>query len=111
MTLWLDAQLAPSLAPWTTEVFPDLNASSLVRLGLLDAADLEVFMAAKDAGAVVLTKDRDFIELLTRYGPPPNVIWLSCGNTSKAAMKSILSSRLSPALAMLHAGESLVEIS
>ena len=51
-------------------------------LGLRDAEDEEIFQAAKAAGAVVLTKDADFRHLLDRFGPPPQVLWLTRGNTS-----------------------------
>ena len=30
----------------------------------------------------MITKDRDFVELLGRLGPPPKIIWITCGNTS-----------------------------
>ena len=61
--------------------------------------------------AVVLSKDQDFVRLLERHGPPPKVIWITCGNTSKARMQQVLSSAFSAALELLSKGESLVEIS
>ncbi len=39
-------------------------------LGLRDAKDTEIFQAARQAGAVVMTKDSDFAMLLERFGPP-----------------------------------------
>ena len=36
--------------------------------------------------------------------------WLTCGNTSEAALKQILSSALSEAIRLLDAGDDLVEI-
>jgi len=56
MTLWLDAQLSPALAPWFEDTFPDVHAFSLKRLGLRDATDGDVFMAARSHLAVVVTK-------------------------------------------------------
>jgi predicted nuclease of predicted toxin-antitoxin system len=58
----------------------------------------------------VISKDRDFVELIERLGPPPQVIWLTCGNTSNANLQSILIVTLPKAVALLQAGESLVEI-
>ncbi len=72
--------------------------------------DEEIFAAAKRENAVVMTKDRDFVALLDRLGPPPQVIWLRCGNTSNARLKEVLARTLSEALRLLVAGESLVEI-
>ena len=37
-----------------------------------------------------MTKDKDFIELLLRFGPPPKVILLQCGNISNPRLKELL---------------------
>lgn len=109
MTIWIDAQLSPAVAKWTRDNFP-VQAVALRELGLRDASDRQIFEAAKQAGAVVMTKDSDFAELVNRYGSPPQVIWLICGNTSNARLKQILISTLSQAIDLLRTGESLVEI-
>ncbi|MET0399304.1 MAG: DUF5615 family PIN-like protein [Longimicrobiaceae bacterium] len=110
MIVWVDAQLNPALAPWISGEF-GVDAFSVKYLGLRDAADREIFEAARTAGAVVLTKDSDFVLLLQRYGPPPQVLWITLGNTSNARMKDILVRTLPNALELLHGGEPLVEIS
>lgn len=48
--------------------------------------------------------------MVVRQGAPPQVIWLTCGNTSNASLKSMLTVTLSSALELLRAGEPLVEI-
>jgi predicted nuclease of predicted toxin-antitoxin system len=58
-----------------------------------------------------MTKDSDFVDLVERLGSPPQIIWLTCGNTSNARLREILSETLSRALELLAAGETLVEIS
>lgn len=110
MKLWIDAQLSPALAPWINEAIPGVEATSLKWLGMRDADDSEVFMAARDADAVVMTKDVDFADLLMRHGPPPKVIWLTCGNTSNDVLKQMLRSRLPCALQLLSDRDPLVEI-
>ena len=110
MTLWIDAQLAPALAPWVTESISGVNAFSLKRLGLHDADDLDVFMAARDSDVIVMTKDVDFVDLLMKHGPPPKMIWLTCGNTSNEFLKGILLTKLPLALGLLSPQEPLVEI-
>jgi predicted nuclease of predicted toxin-antitoxin system len=73
--------------------------------------DTHIFDAAKAAGDVILmTKDRDFIELVERYGSPPHVIWLTCGNTSNDRLKEIMTATLPNAIELLRLGESVVEI-
>jgi predicted nuclease of predicted toxin-antitoxin system len=57
-----------------------------------------------------MTKDRDFVDLVEQYGSPPQVIWLTCGNTSNARLKEILTATLPDALELLRSGERLVEI-
>lgn len=59
MTLWIDAQLSPSLAAWVNENYTDIMAASVRALGLRDATDMEIFMAAREANAVIMTKDED----------------------------------------------------
>lgn len=63
MTIWLDAQLSPTLATWLKETFP-IEALPLRELGLRDALDPEIFAAAKAANVVVMTKDADFPEMV-----------------------------------------------
>ncbi len=57
-----------------------------------------------------MTKDADFPRLLAAKGAPPAIIWLTFGNSSLANIKTILTSRLSTALAFIDDGEALVEI-
>lgn len=109
-TLWIDAHLSPSIATWITDTF-DVTPVALRDLGLRDAEDPEIFEAAKAQRAVVMTKDSDFVALLDRFGAPPQIIWLTCGNTSNARLREILSSVLPEALELLRSGERLVEIS
>ena len=68
-------------------------------------------MAAREAGAVVMTKDSDFVLLLEELGPPPQVLWLTVGNTSNAHFKEILSKGFPTVQSLLLRGEPLVEIS
>ena len=109
MTIWVDAQLSPKIAAWITAE-SGIDASALRDLGLRDAEDLEIFHSARSANAIVLTKDRDFVSLLERFGPPPKVLWLTCGNTSNESLKRILKETLSFAVELLESGEDLVEI-
>ena len=109
MTIWVDAQLSPSLAPWITQEF-GIKAVSARYLGLVTATDKEIYKAAREAGAIVLTKDVDFVVLLQQFGPPPTILWIRCGNTSSAHVRSLLRSTLGNALTLIDRGETLVEI-
>ena len=110
MTIWIDAQLSPALARWLSQQF-NLVVLSVQELGFRSAVEPEIFFAAREANAVVLTKDQDFVHLLERHGAPPKVLWVTCGNTSNARMREVLSASLPSALELLAKGEVLVEIS
>lgn len=109
MRVWLDAQLSPSLAGWMQATL-HVEAIAVRDLGLRDAEDAAIFQQARIANAVVLTKDVDFVELLARLGPPPSVVWLTCGNTSNAALRELLAHVWPRVSTMLQAGEPLIEI-
>lgn len=108
MTIWIDAQLSPAVALWISNNF-NVQALAVRDVGLRDAEDEDIFQAAKRADVVVMTKDRDFVDLLDRFGAPPKIIWITCGNTSNARLKEILTTNLTDALDIL-ANEDLVEI-
>jgi predicted nuclease of predicted toxin-antitoxin system len=106
--IWVDAQLSPAIAAWISSNFSG-TATALRDLGLRDATDRAIFLAARSASAILITKDSDFLRLLDELGAPPKVIWLTCGNTSNARLKEILTNTLSQALSLLQS-EQLVEI-
>jgi predicted nuclease of predicted toxin-antitoxin system len=109
MTIWVDAQLSPEIATFLTKQFA-AEAFALKDLNLRDAKDLEIFQKAREAGAVIMTKDQDFSILLERLGPPPKVIWITCGNTSNEFLTNLLSNTFSEAIAALESGDVLVEL-
>jgi len=108
-TLWIDAHLSPAIATWINQNF-DITAIALRDLGLRDAEDPEIFDAVKAQDIIFMTKDSDFVDLVNRLDAPPKIIWLTCGNTSNDHLKIILKANLLNAIAILQAGESLVEI-
>ena len=110
MIFWIDAQLSPALARWMSETF-GVTAHAVRDLGLRDAKDLAIFHAAREAGAVIMSKDSDFVLLLERFGPPPQILWVTCGNTSNTRLRDVLRKSFPEARARLEQGEPLVEIS
>ena len=110
MILWIDAQLSPALARWLSDTF-GVTAHAVRDLGLRAAKDLPIFHAARQAGAVILSKDSDFVLLLERFGPPPQILWVTCGNTSNARWREVFLKSFPEARARLEQGEPLVEIS
>ncbi|MEZ5978467.1 MAG: DUF5615 family PIN-like protein [Planctomycetota bacterium] len=109
MILWLDAQLSPALAPrLAAELRCDVVA---VRdLGLRDASDVVIFARARERGAVVVTKDADFVELVRRHGPPPQIVWITIGNSTNEHLGRVFTEHGTRVLEALRADEVLVEI-
>ena len=107
--IWIDAQLSPSLASWIKEYF-GIEAQAVRDIGLLNASDRKIYESARVKNVIVMTKDSDFLSLLDEIGPPPQVLWITCGNTSNNILKKVLQETLIDALDLLKQGESIVEI-
>ena len=109
LRVWIDAQLPPALADWLG-AFDGTEATHTFALGLLGASDSAIFEAARVAGAVVVTKDVDFVGMLERRGPPPQVVWVTTGNVSNAALLTLVRAAWRRTAMLLRAGEPLVEL-
>lgn len=107
--VWVDAQLPPALARWLRDI-GESQAVHVEDLGLLKAEDLEIFERARRVKAVVITKDSDFVQIQERRGPPPSLIWVTCGNRSKPALKDLIIRSWPRVKDLLAAGEVLIEI-
>ena len=110
MKFWLDGQLSPKLAPWIKTQF-GFECIHIRDLALMRKEDLEIFKEARTVGAVVITKDQDFLDLSNRLGPPPQILWVTCGNTSNQNMRDIFTRTFLDAVSFLKAGQAVVEIS
>ena len=86
---WLDAHLSPSVAKWLQQTY-NVEAASLRFNGLLVADDIDIFNAAKQSNVILISKDRDMMKLIEKFGSPPKLIWLTCGNTSNKALKIVI---------------------
>ena len=87
MKFWVDAQLPPQLADWLATEF-HIEAKSLRDLGLRDAADFEIFQQARHPGMILISKDSDFVDLVSRFGQPPQLLWVTCGNVINRRLQS-----------------------
>ncbi len=89
LLFWTDAHISPSVAKWLIQAY-GVQAASVRSLHLRESDDLVIFLAARDANAILISKDIDILKLQFRLGQPPKVIWLTCGNTSNKILKEIL---------------------
>ena len=108
--VWVDAQLPPSFARWLAFEH-GVDAHHVFELGFVQADDAVIFDAARAGGAaVVVTKDEDFVQLLDRRGPPPQIVWVTCGNVRNVELREIVGAAWARVAELLAAGEPLVEI-
>ncbi len=108
--VWVDAQLPPALARWLVDEY-GVSAAHVNDVGYLSADDAVIFAAAREGGAaVVVTKDDDFVRLLEQHGPPPQVVWVTCGTVRNLELRRIVLPAWPQVAALLAAGEPLVEV-
>ena len=108
--VWIDAQLPPSLARWLVQAY-GVDAHHVFDIGFVGADDAVIFEAARAGkAAVVVTKDDDFVQLLDRRGPPPQIVWVTCGNVRNTALFEIVDTAWPRVAALILAGEPLIEI-
>jgi predicted nuclease of predicted toxin-antitoxin system len=109
MLVWLDIHLSPAVGRWLEAEF-GVTCKAMRDMGMQRTPDAQAFERAREEDAIVLTKDADFVHLLQRRGPPPHVIWLTCGNTSNARLRQILGKTMPHALLLIRNGEPLIRI-
>jgi predicted nuclease of predicted toxin-antitoxin system len=57
-----------------------------------------------------MTKDVDFVRLQERFGAPPRLVWLTCGNTSNEVLRALLARHWPTVASHLEGGNPLVEV-
>jgi predicted nuclease of predicted toxin-antitoxin system len=103
----IDAQLPMALAGWL--VTRGYEADHVADLGLLTASDQIIWDMAIATGAVVLTKDHDFVEWAMTRRPAPGVIWVRLGNAPNATLIARLDAVWDKVVENLEAGALVVE--
>ena len=108
MRFLVDAQLPPGLVGWLCE--QGHPTQHVFDLNLADAGDTAIWAKANELGAVLITKDEDFVLIREHAGAGSAVVWLRVGN----AVNRVLIGRFETALpaipAALDAGESVIEV-
>lgn len=82
LKLLLDENLSRRLVPLLQEAFPETTQVALI--GLERANDRTVWETAKRDGYTVVTRDGDFLSLLSMLGYPPKIIFNGDGQLYKS---------------------------
>lgn len=109
MRFLIDAQLPPSLANHLSS--HGHEAIHVSAIGLTTAADKVIWTHAAAIGAVLVTKDEDFVMMRALDNQGPAVVWVRIGNTTKRALIARFAEKMSAIVQSLERGETIVEIS
>ncbi len=108
MQFVVDAQLPPALVRWLTD--QGYQAEHVGDVGLMAASDREIWNYTRKLGAVLVTKDEDFMALSLADPAGPPIVWLRVGNTTRRALLETVSALFAAVEGRLLAGEKIIEI-
>ena len=107
---WIDRNLPRSLI-YTIQRNSNCLAVSFSDLNLEETDDITIYnLASKKSNVVIITKDKDFVDLLQAKGTPPKILWITVGNVKNIVLKQILEKSFQMALDKLMHYD-IVEIS
>jgi predicted nuclease of predicted toxin-antitoxin system len=108
MRFLVDAQLPPALAGWLSAHGHD--GEHVFDRFPSNVPDSVIWQHAVSTGAVIVSKDQDFVTRVLATETGPSVIWLRLGNTSRGALLSWLDAQWPTIENALKRGERLVEV-
>jgi len=103
--IWLDTNLSPIIAKWIKE-YTGFEVKSSYTLSLHYLTDIEIYKRAKEQGNVILiSKDADFPELISRLGAPPKLINLKIGNCDNRVLWEWIKPHINEAITVLSTSD------
>jgi predicted nuclease of predicted toxin-antitoxin system len=103
----IDEQLSPAVGRWLTR--HGHEAEHVYAVGLMAMPDAEVARRAVQTGAVIVTKDEDYLSFRVDVGPV-QVLWLRVGNVSNRILFQRLEEVWPDVARRLESGESIVTV-
>jgi len=104
----VDNQLPAVLARWLCD--QGHIAEHALELDLAQAPDLFLWHYAAGHGAVIVTKDEDFAQMVTLRPEPVPVVWLRIGNCRTPALLALFAAALPAITEQLASGTRLIEV-
>ncbi len=103
--IWVDTNISPAIAKWLADYTGYLVKSSYI-LDMNELDDLTIYKMAKAHGKVILlSKDADFPELISRLGSPPKLINIKIGNCDNSTLWNLIKPSILNALDILIQSE------
>jgi predicted nuclease of predicted toxin-antitoxin system len=87
MKLLFDQNLSFRLCQQLADLFP--GSEQIRRIGLAQANDRAIWQYAGMNAFALVSLDGDFAEMAALLGPPPQVIWLRCGNQPTSTIERL----------------------
>ena len=109
--IWLDTQLSPIIAKWMAD-YTGFTVKSSYSLQLNNLTDTVIYNKARENGKVILiSKDADFPELISRLGSPPKLIVIKKGNCDNREMWDFIKPNIIQAVRILTTSDtSIIEL-
>ncbi len=104
----VDHQLPAALAAYLRHRGHD--CSHVADLGLSEAADTVVWERAEREGMVLVSKDEDFLILLSRPGSTGQLVWVRVGNCRNAALLAAFDRVHDAMVAAVASGQRVFEV-
>jgi predicted nuclease of predicted toxin-antitoxin system len=108
MKFIVDTNLPQGLAGWLESQGHEANHTS--DFGMEAADDRVIWQYALSTGAIIITKDEDFVLLKAAEPSGPNVVWVRIGNAVRRVLFQRLISAWPQVVARLAAGDTVVEV-
>ncbi|HRH59319.1 MAG TPA: DUF5615 family PIN-like protein [Chitinophagaceae bacterium] len=100
--IWLDNQISSIIAKWMMDE-TGWTVKSSYTLQLHFKSDLQIYNEAKAAGKVIIiSKDSDLPQIITRLGAPPKLINIKIGNCHNRVLWNFIRNRLYKAIEELQ---------
>jgi predicted nuclease of predicted toxin-antitoxin system len=107
--IWIDMNLPATMKNWFSDLsgYPCLHFADL---GFEVESDVAVLDRARGMGTIILTKDRDFADLISVRGAPPQVVWLRIGNATNRRLRLLVSPLVPRIVRFIESGAHLIEV-
>ena len=79
-------------------------------IAAMSTLDVDIWAIAKASGEIIVSKDRDFADLVRSTHSGPAVVWLRLGNTRKSQLIARMTRDWPQIIAALDQGERLIEV-
>ena len=99
--VWLDNHISPIIAKWLRDK-TGFTVKSSYTLKLYNLSDFDIYLKAKKSGNIILiSKDSDLVDIISKSGSPPKLISLKITNCDNKILFSMLERNLDRSIRLL----------